>query len=784
MTERGPGSEPGAERPDASRGELPSASEGTLAKTIPDADSDGARALVAAAAQGAVKLTSRHPPPAPPPPVTRSKPPPSAAEQEAVTMRRPLPPPRTRREEGEGAADMTGPHQALVVPETEDDDEDQRITMLPEEEIDAIEEVAGEPADETEIDLGELDTRGSPPGIPSLAESSSEEHHDATSGPSSRKRKSSKRRLRRTSTLRIPVDDVPATPGPPDVAPVIGALDGDPLHVSTLRPPGAAAAPAPLSASAPVAVVLPKPTPPPVSSGAVPSVRPLPEPAAKSPPAPPVEPKTPPPAAPVEAQPSAPELAAEGASEGETAVEIEPEPLTPPTPTELPEAQPLAGAAEPAAADQEPSASPPSSEVPTPVTLPRPPSSVRPPAPSPSSVRADDRSVGLILPVDVSSDLPPVEGKKRPPRPVPPRRTDVSEPDVPAAETLAIEAADVVPALAAEDAEAPEGGPSVRPAASRRPLPPRRPRAPGEDAIEVDVEEERAAREEAPPPLSPATPPVESIDEPAPAPAAAEAAAEAKAAPKPAPKRKKPWWAELFEEDFLRTLDVPAEADVRREADFIERLLNLARGARVLDLGCGIGRHAVELAQRGYQVVGVDLSTVMLARAAEHAQQRGQIVNFIRGDMRKLSLDAVFDGIYCWSETFGYFDEPTNTAVLESIFRALRSGGTLALDVANRDFIAPRSPTMAWFEQNGCVCMDEMKFDFFTSRMIVKRTVLFDTGRSREIEYSMRLYSLHELGRMLHQTGFRVLEVSGHRAHPGVYFGSESPRIIIAAERS
>jgi hypothetical protein len=45
------------------------------------------------------------------------------------------------------------------------------------------------------------------------------------------------------------------------------------------------------------------------------------------------------------------------------------------------------------------------------------------------------------------------------------------------------------------------------------------------------------------------------------------------------------------------------------------------------------------------------------------------------------------------------------------------------------------------------------------------------------------MYSLHELGRMLHGCGFRVLEVSGHRAHPGTYFGSESPRIIVAAER-
>ncbi|MBW2529773.1 MAG: class I SAM-dependent methyltransferase [Deltaproteobacteria bacterium] len=250
-----------------------------------------------------------------------------------------------------------------------------------------------------------------------------------------------------------------------------------------------------------------------------------------------------------------------------------------------------------------------------------------------------------------------------------------------------------------------------------------------------------------------------------------------------APKRKKQWWVELFEEDWLRTMDTPTQRDAAREVDFIERRLRLQAGGRVLDLACGQGRHAVELASRGYQVVGVDLSAGMLSVAADHALERGQRVNFVKGDMRKLSLDAVFDGIFLWSSSFGYFDDQTNINVLESIHRALRKGGMFALDVTNRDFVAPRSPTMVWFEQPGCVCMDEMKFDFFTSRMSVKRMVLFESGRSKELEYAIRLYTLHELGRLLHQVGFKILEVSGHRAHPGAYFGSESPRTIIVAER-
>jgi hypothetical protein len=77
-----------------------------------------------------------------------------------------------------------------------------------------------------------------------------------------------------------------------------------------------------------------------------------------------------------------------------------------------------------------------------------------------------------------------------------------------------------------------------------------------------------------------------------------------------------------------------------------------------------------------------------------------------------------------------------------------------------------------------------MYVDFFTSRLRVKRTAMFDDGHSRELDYSIRLYTLHELGKMLHEVGFKVVEVTGHTAHPGVFFGAESPRMIILAERA
>lgn len=274
---------------------------------------------------------------------------------------------------------------------------------------------------------------------------------------------------------------------------------------------------------------------------------------------------------------------------------------------------------------------------------------------------------------------------------------------------------------------------------------------------------------------------------PPPPPASSPAGSAAAAAPPsldPARKRAKPWWEELFGDDYLRTMDKVESKVIRKDCDFIEDRLGLEKGAVMLDLACGPGAHAVELANRGYSVVGYDLSLAMLARAADEAQERGQKLNFLQGDMREMAFEDTFDGVYCWQTSFGYFDDEKNVNVLERIHRSLRKGGMLLLDVINHDYVAPRQPSLVWFEGEGCVCMDEMSVDFFTSRLRVKRTVMFEDGRARELDYSIRLYALHELGKMLHESGFKVIEVTGHPAHPGVFFGSESPRVIVLAERS
>lgn len=280
-----------------------------------------------------------------------------------------------------------------------------------------------------------------------------------------------------------------------------------------------------------------------------------------------------------------------------------------------------------------------------------------------------------------------------------------------------------------------------------------------------------------------ATPPVSTRAVPAALPAPSPLAPPAMTEAAAMQKRTRPWWVELFNDDYLRTMIKVTDDQIAEESNFIEESLGVQKGAMVLDLACGTGLHAIEMTRRGYQVVGFDLSLAMLARAADEAHERKQRLNFVQGDMRDMSFEETFDGVYCWNTSFGFFDEEKNQQVVQRVHRALRRGGQFLLDIANRDFVLAQTPSLAWFEGEGCVCMDEMQIDFITSRMRVKRTMMMDDGRSREIEYSMRVYSLHELGKILNDSGFRVVEVSGRTATPGVFLGADSPRMLILAEK-
>jgi cyclopropane fatty-acyl-phospholipid synthase-like methyltransferase len=148
-------------------------------------------------------------------------------------------------------------------------------------------------------------------------------------------------------------------------------------------------------------------------------------------------------------------------------------------------------------------------------------------------------------------------------------------------------------------------------------------------------------------------------------------------------------WEEFFDEHAPQYMSNSFTQNTLAEADFIIRELNLPEGSRVLDMGCGTGRHSVELAQRGYRMTGVDISSGMLAEAEKAAGEAGVIVEWIKADATQFKSDEQFDAAICLCEgAFGLLGKDGdaiehNLSILRNINQALKPGGKLIMTVIN-----------------------------------------------------------------------------------------------------
>lgn len=205
-------------------------------------------------------------------------------------------------------------------------------------------------------------------------------------------------------------------------------------------------------------------------------------------------------------------------------------------------------------------------------------------------------------------------------------------------------------------------------------------------------------------------------------------------------------------------LQMWTEEDNRAAADKIERVLELRPGCTVLDVPCGDGRISLELAARGYEVTGVDITDRFLAEGRRKADERGVSIRLEPGDMRDLAFTAEFDAVINFGGSFGYFDEVDNAKVVAGMSRALKPGGRFLIDTPTPETIFPRFRERLWREAGDLLVLTRNRYDHETGRIDGDWTIVAPDGRRESRHSSIRLYTLRDLAAILHDAGFERIE--------------------------
>lgn len=215
-------------------------------------------------------------------------------------------------------------------------------------------------------------------------------------------------------------------------------------------------------------------------------------------------------------------------------------------------------------------------------------------------------------------------------------------------------------------------------------------------------------------------------------------------------------------------------------AQIIE-LLAIPAGSAVLDLCCGVARHTMAFARRGFRVTAVDRTPSYLQEAQNKVQAASLEVDFIQADMRDFCQPESMDAAINLFTSFGYFEDPDDDRkVIENIYNTLKPGGKVVLELIGKEILAGNFRERDWSEENGIMVLEERKIrDNWGS--IESRWIVIKDGKKYERTISLRLYSGVELSALLTSCGFSEVKVYGNLA--GSHYDHAAERLVAVGRK-
>lgn len=250
-------------------------------------------------------------------------------------------------------------------------------------------------------------------------------------------------------------------------------------------------------------------------------------------------------------------------------------------------------------------------------------------------------------------------------------------------------------------------------------------------------------------------------------------------------------WYELLFENFGNQYEKENFTQgTSGECDFIEQEMNKEKNLKILDVGCGTGRHSIELTRRGYNVTGIDLSESMLVKARQNALSANLEIDFINCDARDLPFDGEFDlAIMLCEGGFPLMEtDEMNYEILKNVAKSLNSKGKFIFTTLNglfplfhsvRDFLASQS-------LEGNASYSKNSFDLMTFRDHNITELVDDAGKTMTLDCNERYYVPSEISWLLKSLGFTKIEIFG--AKLGAYsrndkLSTEDFEMLVVAEK-
>ena len=196
------------------------------------------------------------------------------------------------------------------------------------------------------------------------------------------------------------------------------------------------------------------------------------------------------------------------------------------------------------------------------------------------------------------------------------------------------------------------------------------------------------------------------------------------------------------------------------EVDFIEEVASLKKNDNVLDIMCGYGRHALELAKRGYHLTGIDNSQAYIDEINTISKKENLPIDAKQEDVSQASFYGKYNAVICMGNSFAFFNKETANSLLGKIAACLNPGGVFIINTWTIAEIAIKNfQEREWHYIDDYKFLTESKFLFHPTRIESNYTILASSGETETLTGIDYIFSVSELEEMFRQTGFTIGEI-------------------------